>query len=457
MEILNYDTQASEVRIINIGIKSLSPGQFLALGYIIVISIGTLLLTLPIATVNHQGLNVLDALFTATSATAVTGLIVVNTSTYFTVFGQLVILLLIQIGGLGFMTTSTLFALLLGKKINLKERIIIQEELNHFNLSGVIKLVRYVILLTLGLEAIGAILLFPKMIVRYPLSKALLYSVFHSISAFCNAGFDLFGNSLANFTGDIYINIVITSLFIVGGIGFAVIADLYRHRKFSHFSLNTKLVLVTTITLIILGTVVIFILESSNPNTLQGLSVKGKVLAAYFQGVTPRTAGFNTISLGQMRSASLFFIIVLMFIGASPGSTGGGLKTTTMGSLIAVVYNLVRGNDEIELFKRRLARSVIYKALAVTIISLAWVILITMVLTITEKAKFLEVFFETVSAYGTVGLSTGITGNLSGIGRVLIIVTMFLGRVGPLTLATAIGEQKQQGKVRYPEEKVLIG
>ncbi|SDC29491.1 trk system potassium uptake protein TrkH [Candidatus Frackibacter sp. WG12] len=457
MEILNYDTQASEVRIINIGIKSLSPGQFLALGYIIVISIGTLLLTLPIATVNHQGLNVLDALFTATSATAVTGLIVVNTSTYFTVFGQLVILLLIQIGGLGFMTTSTLFALLLGKKINLKERIIIQEELNHFNLSGVIKLVRYVILLTLGLEAIGAILLFPKMIVRYPLSKALLYSVFHSISAFCNAGFDLFGNSLANFTGDIYINIVITSLFIVGGIGFAVIADLYRHRKFSRFSLNTKLVLVTTITLIILGTVVIFILEYSNPNTLQGLSVKGKVLAAYFQGVTPRTAGFNTISLGQMRSASLFFIIVLMFIGASPGSTGGGLKTTTMGSLIAVVYNLVRGNDEIELFKRRLARSVIYKALAVTIISLAWVILITMVLTITEKAKFLEVFFETVSAYGTVGLSTGITGNLSGIGRVLIIVTMFLGRVGPLTLATAIGEQKQQGKVRYPEEKVLIG
>ncbi|WP_255361557.1 MULTISPECIES: TrkH family potassium uptake protein [unclassified Candidatus Frackibacter] len=454
---LNYDTQASEVRIINIGIKSLSPGQFLALGYIIVISIGTLLLTLPIATVNHQGLNVLDALFTATSATAVTGLIVVNTSTYFTVFGQLVILLLIQIGGLGFMTTSTLFALLLGKKINLKERIIIQEELNHFNLSGVIKLVRYVILLTLGLEAIGAILLFPKMIVRYPLSKALLYSVFHSISAFCNAGFDLFGNSLANFTGDIYINIVITSLFIVGGIGFAVIADLYRHRKFSRFSLNTKLVLVTTITLIILGTVVIFILEYSNPNTLQGLSVKGKVLAAYFQGVTPRTAGFNTISLGQMRSASLFFIIVLMFIGASPGSTGGGLKTTTMGSLIAVVYNLVRGNDEIELFKRRLARSVIYKALAVTIISLAWVILITMVLTITEKAKFLEVFFETVSAYGTVGLSTGITGNLSGIGRVLIIVTMFLGRVGPLTLATAIGEQKQQGKVRYPEEKVLIG
>jgi len=457
VEILNYDTQASEVRIINIGIKSLSPGQFLALGYIIVISIGTLLLTLPIATVNHQGLNVLDALFTATSATAVTGLIVVNTSTYFTVFGQLVILLLIQIGGLGFMTTSTLFALLLGKKINLKERIIIQEELNHFNLSGVIKLVRYVILLTLGLEAIGAILLFPKMIVRYPLSKALLYSVFHSISAFCNAGFDLFGNSLANFTGDIYINIVITSLFIVGGIGFAVIADLYRHRKFSRFSLNTKLVLVTTITLIILGTVVIFILEYSNPNTLQGLSVKGKVLAAYFQGVTPRTAGFNTISLGQMRSASLFFIIVLMFIGASPGSTGGGLKTTTMGSLIAVVYNLVRGNDEIELFKRRLARSVIYKALAVTIISLAWVILITMVLTITEKAKFLEVFFETVSAYGTVGLSTGITGNLSGIGRVLIIVTMFLGRVGPLTLATAIGEQKQQGKVRYPEEKVLIG
>ncbi|WP_234983965.1 TrkH family potassium uptake protein [Selenihalanaerobacter shriftii] len=454
---LYYDILTLEVGIITLGAKSLSPAQFLVLGYIIVISIGTLLLSLPIATVNQQGLSLIDSLFTATSATAVTGLIVVNTSTYFTFFGQMVILLLIQIGGLGFMTTSTLFALLLGKKINLSERRILQEELNHFDLAGLIRLVRYVTLLTLGIEFIGAVLLFFKLIYKYPVPQAIFYSIFHSISAFCNAGFDLFGNSLANFTSDFYVNMVITSLFIIGGIGFAVIADLYRYRKFERFSLNTKLVLVTTITLILLGTVVIFILEYSNPATLKNLSLKGKLLGAYFQGVTPRTAGFNSIATGKMRSASLFFTIILMFIGASPGSTGGGLKTTTAGTLIAVVANLVRGEDEVILFKRNLARDIVYKALAVTIISLGWVIFITMILTITETANFLQVFFEAVSAYGTVGLSTGITGSLSTIGKIIIVLTMFLGRVGPLTMATAIGEKEQKGKIKYPEEKVLIG
>ncbi|WP_204990576.1 TrkH family potassium uptake protein [Sporohalobacter salinus] len=445
------------MRIISFSIKSLSPAQFLALGYIIVITVGALLLSLPIATVNGEGLDLINSIFTATSATAVTGLIVVNTGTYFTIFGQSVILLLIQIGGLGFMTTSTLFALILGKKINLKKRIIIQEDLNYFNLSGLIRLVQYVTILTLGIELMGAVLLFAHLLPEYPAGKAAFFSIFHAVSAFCNAGFDIFGNSLANFTNDIYINLVITTLFIIGGIGFAVIADVYRKRQFIDYSLNTKLVLVITLILIILGTSVIFILEFSNPATLKGLSFKGKLLAAYFQGVTPRTAGFNTIPTGQLRNASLFFITILMFIGASPGSTGGGLKTTTIGALLAVVYNLVKGNEDIELFKRRLSQGIIYKALAVAIISLAWIALVITILTITEEAEFLSILFETVSAYGTVGLSTGITGDLSQIGRIIISLTMFLGRVGPLTLAAAIGERAKRGQIRYPEEKLLIG
>ncbi|ADL11940.1 TrkH family potassium uptake protein [Acetohalobium arabaticum] len=445
------------MRIISFKLDSLSPAQFLALGYIIVITVGALLLMLPAATVDGQGLGLINSLFTATSATAVTGLIVVNTGAYFTLFGQAVILLLIQIGGLGFMTTSTLLALILGKRINLKKRIIIQEDLNYFNLSGLIRLVQYVTLLTLGVELIGAILLFAPLSVEYSAGKAAFFSIFHAVSAFCNAGFDLFGNSLANFTNDVYINLVITALFIIGGIGFAVIADVYRKQRFIDYSLNTKLVLVITLILIILGTCFVFLLEFSNPATLQGLSFKGKLLAAYFQGVTPRTAGFNTIPTGQMRNATLFFIIILMFIGASPGSTGGGLKTTTIGALLAVVYNLVKGNEDIELFERRLSQSIIYKALAVTIISLIWIGLVVTVLTITEEANFLSILFETVSAYGTVGLSTGITGGLSEAGRIIIILTMFLGRVGPLTLAVAIGERDKEGQMRYPEEKILIG
>lgn len=427
------------------------------MGYLIVISIGAFLLSLPMATVNGQGLNLVDALFTATSATAVTGLIVVDTATYLTRFGQSVVLLLIQIGGFGFMTTSTLFALLLGRKITFRERIIIREELNHFSLSGVIKLARYVIVLTLAIELSGALLLFFKFKNNLPLSQAIFFSVFHAISAFCNAGFALFSNSLENFIGDYYINFVITTLFILGGLGFAVIADLYQKRRFKALSLNSKLVLVTTLILILIGTIGIFLLELSNPDTFGELTLKDELISAYFQGVTPRTAGFNTIPIGKLTQGSLFLIIILMFIGASPGSTGGGLKTTTIGVLIVATYSLIIGKQDVELFKRRLSQITVYKALAVTIVSLLVIIMATLTLSITERFDFIHVFFETVSAYATVGLSTGITGDLSTIGRVLITIIMFTGRVGPLTLAMALGEREKNNKIRYPEEKILIG
>ncbi|WP_018248351.1 TrkH family potassium uptake protein [Orenia marismortui] len=438
-------------------IKSLTPARFLTIGYVLVISVGTFLLTLPITTVDGRGLSVVDALFTATSATAVTGLIVVDTATYLTIFGQIVVLVLIQIGGFGFMTTSTLFALLLGRKISFRERIIIREELNHFTLSGVIKLARYVIALTLGIEFTGALLLFLKFKNTLPISKAIYFSVFHAISAFCNAGFALFSNSLENFVGNYYVNIIITTLFILGGLGFAVIADLYEKRRFVTLSLNSKLVLLTTIILILIGSIGIFLLESPNQNTFGQLALEDRFISAYFQGVTPRTAGFNTIAIGDLTQGSLFLIIILMFIGASPGSTGGGLKTTTIGVLIVATYSLVRGKDDAELFRRRLSQITVYKALAVTIVSLLVIILATLILTITENFKFIEIFFETVSAYATVGLSTGITGDLSTIGRILITIIMFTGRVGPLTLAMALGERERSNKVRYPEEKILIG
>lgn len=435
----------------------MSPTQVLVIGYLVVITIGTLLLSLPFATVKGADTTLMDALFTATSATAVTGLIVVNTASHWTFFGKIVIMLLIQIGGFGFMTTSTLVMLVLRKKISLKERLIIQEELNTENLTGIIRLVRYVVFLTLGLEALGAILLFLRFLPIMPPGQAVFFSIFHAVSAFNNAGFDLFGNSLEGFTTDWYIVLVITGLFIIGGIGFTVIAEIYSCRRFKHFSLHTKVVLTISLLLIVLGTLVIFGLEYNNPETLGDLNLSGKIAAAYFQGVTPRTAGFNTIPIGKMTKASQFFIIILMFIGASSGSTGGGVKTTTVGTLLLVVWALIKKRDDVVVFQRRLSYMTIFKALSVVMISILIIFTVTMVLAVTEKFAFLDIFFETVSAFGTVGLSTGITGKLSSIGQLFIIVTMFIGRVGPMTLAIAIGEQRQKTFIRFPEEKLMIG
>ncbi|MGM0501411.1 MAG: TrkH family potassium uptake protein [Bacillota bacterium] len=441
-----------------INFNDLTPAQVLLLGYAVVILTGSILLTLPVATTNGQGMSFLNALFTSTSATAVTGLIVENTATFFTMFGQIVILVLIQIGGLGIMTMSTLFAFIVGKKLTLRHRLVIQEDLDQFQLSGIVRLVRYVIGVTFTIEGLGALFLFLRLIKDMPLGKAVYFSIFHAVSAFNNAGFDIFGNSLENFTSDSTINLVICALIILGGIGFAVIAEVYDGKKFKNFSLQTKLVLTVTIILLLLGTIVAFALEFSNPETLGGLSWKGKGLAAFFLSVTPRTAGFNTVPTGSLRTSTLFFTICLMFIGASPGSTGGGVKTTTFGALMAVLYTTSTGKEDIEFYKRRIGKEVIYSAVSIILISLILVVSVTMILAVTEKASFIDLFFEAVSAFGTVGLSTGVTGDLSAVGRLLIIFTMFAGRVGPLTIAVAIGERrKRKANVRYPKEKILVG
>ena len=439
----------------NLKKKNLTPAQYLVSGYFVIIMLGSLLLMLPVATTDGQGLGAVDAVFTATSATCVTGLIVVNTKEAFTTFGSTVIMLLIQIGGLGIMSMSTLFAFIVGKKISLKERLIIQEDLNQYQISGMVRLVQYLLGFTFAIEGTAAAILFLRFSQDYPFWRSVYLSIFHAVSAFNNAGFDLFGNSLEGFTGDITVNIVIMALIILGGIGFGVMMEAYNRVKFKKTTLQTKIVIVMTLALLVFGFITFFILEYNN--TLQGLPLLDKTLGAMFLSVTPRTAGFNTVPTGALKQSSLFLIIVLMFIGASPGSTGGGIKTTTFGVILVTMKNMITGKEDMEIYNRRFEKQIVYKAFTITMLAAGLVILVTTLLLVIEDFQFIDALFETVSAFGTVGLSTGITGQLSDISRVLITITMFAGRVGPLTLAVAIGEKQRKGIYHYPTEKVMVG
>lgn len=445
----------SHMQLPRFDLGGLSPAQILAAGYLIVILLGTLLLMLPFATVDGQGLNLIDSLFTATSATCVTGLVVVNTGTTFTIFGQLVIMILIQIGGLGIMTMSTAFALIMGRKITLRQRLVIQEDLNQLSISGLLRLIQYILAVTFTIEGVGALLLFTQLIQKYSAGKAIYYSIFHAVSAYNNAGFDLFGNSLEGFVSNPVINITVILLIILGGLGFAVFAELYEKR--SLHSLHSKMVVMTTVILLVVGWIGFLAMEYSNPATLGDANVGTKVLGSLFLSVTPRTAGFNTVSTGSLRQSSLFLMMILMFIGASPGSTGGGIKTTTVGALFSALWTTVRGKDDVELFKRRLDKEIIFKSFTILMLSLVLVLLVTFLLTITETGSLQDILFEAVSAFGTVGLSTGITSSLSKIGRILITLTMFAGRVGPLTLAVAMSIKKKKVQFRYPKEKIIVG
>jgi trk system potassium uptake protein TrkH len=362
---------------------------------------------------------------------------------------------LIQIGGLGIMSMSTLFAFVVGKKISLKERLIIQEDLNQYQISGMVRLVQYLLGFTFAIEGTAAAILFLRFSQDYPFWRSIYLSIFHAVSAFNNAGFDLFGNSLEGFTGDITVNFVIMALIILGGIGFGVMMEAYNRIKFKKTTLQTKIVILMTLVLLVFGTLIFFILEYNN--TLGGLPFLDKTLGAMFLSVTPRTAGFNTVPTGALKQSSLFLIIILMFIGASPGSTGGGIKTTTFGVILVTMKNMITGKEDMEIYNRRFEKQIIYKAFTITMLAAGLIILVTTLLLIIEDFQFIDALFETVSAFGTVGLSTGITGQLSEISRVLITVTMFAGRVGPLTLAVAIGEKQRKGIYHYPTEKIMVG
>ena len=440
----------------------LTPYQVLALGFAGLVLLGALLLSLPVASQSGQGTPFIDALFTATSAVCVTGLVVVDTGTHYSSFGHTVIILLIQVGGLGIMAISTLFALLIGKKIRLKERLLMQEALNQLSVSGVVRLTIYIIRVTLLIEFIGGTILalrwYPEMG-----PKGIYYGYWHAISAFCNAGFDLFGAVHGPFSGitayvdDIVVNLTIAGLIILGGIGFAVMHDAWESSSFLRLSLHSKIVLITTATLIFAGAGLIYLFEHANPDTLKPLSLQGKILGSFFQSVTPRTAGYNTLDISKLYDGTLFLLIILMFVGASPASTGGGIKTSTTAVLMLAIWALIRGRSDAECFGRRIPKDIIYKAFSVMFIAFMLVVIVTMALTITEHFSFISILFEVTSAFGTVGLTTGITPTLSASGKVWLILTMFAGRVGPVTLALAIAMRSRKAQIQYPDGKIIIG
>jgi len=437
----------------------LLPAQALVLLFLTAILIGTALLSLPQAAADGTGAGVVTALFTATSAVCVTGLVVVDTGSFWSPLGQVVIMLLIQVGGLGIMTMSTLIALVLGKRISLRERILIQESMGQWSLTGIVRLTQYILLLTFVVESVGALLLTLRLAADYPLGRAAYLGLFHAVSAFNNAGFDLFGTSLVQFRGDLWTNLVVIGLVLIGGVGFVVVADVYTFSiERRRLTLQTRLVLLVSAALLLVGFGTVALLEGDNPATLGGLPWGERLLAAFFHSVTPRTAGFNTIEVGDMRTPTLLVTMVLMFIGGSPNSTAGGIKTTTFAAVVAAVLATVRGRDEVEVLRRRLGRDITDRALAIMAMALFMVVGVAMLLSITEGLSLRDVMFETTSAFGTVGLSTGVTPGLSLPGRLIIIATMFTGRLGPLTLAVALAQrQRLPQSVRYPEEKIMVG
>ncbi len=440
----------------------LRPAQVFALGFAIIILIGAILLNLPIVTVTGKSIGFINALFTATSAVCVTGLVVVDTGTYWNTVGQLIILLLIQIGGLGFMTMATLIALMIGKRISLQGRLMMQESLNSFNIAGVVRLTKYVVMLTFAIEALGAILLSIRFIPLFGTSRGIYLSIFHAVSAFCNAGFDIMGNftSLTGFVNDPLVNFTIIGLIITGGIGFAVILDILNFRTYKRWNLNTKIVLATTAILLAAGFVLTLLLEWGNPATLGELPFVGKILAALFNSVTPRTAGFNTLATDMLRPSTLVVVMALMFIGGSPASTAGGIKTTTVALVFLNIYCITKGNKDTEVFNRRISREALDRALAVLGIGISIIVTILILLSITEQgASFIEIAFEAFSAFGTVGLSIGLTGKLTVFGKIIIAFAMFFGRLGGLTIVFALAQRQHDysRQLRYPEGKVTVG
>ncbi|PRR82895.1 TrkH family potassium uptake protein [Clostridium vincentii] len=434
--------------------------RILALGFLGVICMGGILLSLPISSVSGEFTNFLDSFFTSTSAVCVTGLVTLDTWTHWSTFGQVVILLLIETGALGFMSIATFAAILFGKKISLRERLVMQESMNAFNIQGLVKMVQYVVGFTLLIQCIGAVVLSTQFIPQHGIGKGIYFSVFHAVSAFCNAGFDLNGNfvSLVPYAGNWVILLTLSALIIVGGLGFAVILELYNYKKIRRISTHGKLVLLVTAILIFGGTLVMFLLEYKNPNTIGPMRIGDKIVNSFFAAVTPRTAGFNSISTDKMTTAGAFMTILLMFVGGSPGSTAGGIKTTTLGIAIVTVICIIRGRENTEAFGRRFSKELVYRTFALLMIGVTLVMVVTMILSITESGEtFLSLLYEATSAFGTVGLSTGVTQRLSSIGKIIIMITMYCGRVGPLTVLLALAHNKKRNGYKYPEGKILIG
>lgn len=438
-----------------------SPARLIALSFLVATVVGAALLALPVAHAPGVRVGLLDALFTATSAVCVTGLVVVDTGTAFNRFGQTVILLLIQLGGLGVLTLGTVLTLATGRRIGYGARVRLQTEVHAFDLGGVLQLARAIVALVVVVDLAGAALLYPRFASLHGPGDGLFYALFHSVSAFNNAGFALYPDSLSRFVTDPLLNLTIIALVVTGGLGFVVIIDLrarYGPERRRRLSLHTRMALSITGFLLATATVVVLVLEWANPATLGGLDVPGKLLASLFQAVTPRTAGFHTLDYAGMQAPTLLFTALLMFIGGNPGSTAGGIKTLTFFVLVVSVWSVVRQRREYTIYGRRIAPDTVVRA---GVVAFGGVMLAGAALTllaITERdIALLPLLFETVSALGTVGLSLGITADLSPLGRVVMIVLMYLGRIGLLTFALALVTEHPTRQIRYPAEDVVIG
>lgn len=445
--------------------QPLTPSRLLVLSFLGLIVGGTLLLELPWASADGSRLPLVDALFTATSAVCVTGLIVLDTPVAFSAFGQAVILGLIQAGGLGYMTLSTLLASALGRRVTMQERLTLQEGLNASAPGEVLRFARSVLGLTLAFELAGAALLTARWAPEFGLGRGAWLGLFHAVSAFNNAGFSLFSNNLMGFAGDPWVVLPVSLLVVVGGLGFFTLTELGSLRDTKvPLSMHSRLVIVSTAALLGGATVAIYVLEMRNPATLGAMPAGAAWLAAWFQAVVPRTAGFNSIAIGACTAPTLFLMVLLMFIGAAPGSTAGGVKVSTFGVTVAALWATVRGDADAVLFRRRIPPEIVARAFFICLMAFLTVNVVAGLLLITERRELLPTLFEAVSAFGTVGMSMGegdsplsLAGHMTRTGQLLLVGMMFAGRLGPLTLAVALARRRARHRVRHPEGKVLIG
>lgn len=445
----------------NKSIEKKSTTRLIASGFALIILVGALLLTMPVSNRSGQG-NFLNSLFTATSATCVTGLVVADTYQNWTTFGQVIILCLIQVGGLGFLTLGAFISVLLKKRIGLQQREQLHESVNTLEIAGVVRLVKKIVVGTVIIELTGAILLAFRFIPRFGVARGIYFSVFHAVSAFCNGGFDLMGvneeySSLVAFEGDVVVNLVIVTLILVGGIGFIVWDDVMRNKwRFHKYLLHSKIVIATTLILTVVGTILFLFTE--NQASFAGMSPLEKLLGALFSSVTPRTAGFNTVDTAALSNAGKIITIVMMFIGGSPGSTAGGVKTTSIVVLLFYAGAMVLNREDINLFGRRLTEDVVKKANAVVIINFSLAIIsAVIIMTLQPLLNFEDVIFEVLSAIGTVGMTTGVTRSMCAVSRIVLIVLMYCGRLGSLSFALIFAQKKTSASVRQPQEKIIVG
>lgn len=440
-----------------------TPAQAVTLSFLGLIVLGAVTLALPLAEGPGKDIRFIDALFTSASAVCVTGLIVLDTPNHLSLFGQIVLLLLVQAGGLGYMVLTTVVIFALGGKLSLQERTALREQLNLQSGERLVRFTMTVFRLTLAFELTGAAILAASWWPEHG-TRSLWLGLFHAVSAFNNAGFSLFPDNLIGYRSDVVVNLVITGLIICGGLGFLVLTELLNLKRKLPLSLQARLVVSASAFLSVAGMLAILVLEWDNPFSFSRLPLGEKLLAAWFQSVSARTAGFNSIDMSGLRPTTLFIIMALMFVGASPGGTGGGVKTTTFSVTVAALWATVRGNDDAVLFRRRLSDQLVAQAFFICLISFLALNFVALVLMITEPYAIMKLLFESTSAFGTVGLSVGhpgsvlsLSGHMTDGGKLLLILLMIAGRVGPLTVAVALARRQSRPRIRYPEGRVSIG